>query len=280
MAAKKINTLCILFLLIFMTTLLFSCKHKNQNNKGKIFVTVQIQKSLLENLVKEKYEIVSLIPPNVSEEAYDPSPSEISDLSQSKAYFSISGIGFSKILLEKIRSACPNTPIFDNSKGIHILSADPHIWNSTSNLKKISFNMYEALLKMDPPDSAYFKENLDKLENRIDKTDDSIRTLLGKSKKRTFIIYHPALGYFAKEYGLRQYSIETDGKEPSTKHIRELIDIVRKENLKIIFIQKGFDLTNAEIIAKETGCRLVVIETLPYFWDKELLRIAKEISNE
>jgi len=88
------------------------------------------------------------------------------------------------------------------------------------------------------------------------------------------------LTYFARDYGLTQYSIETDGKEPSPEQLKILIETAKKEGIKTVFIQQEFDKRNAELIAKETGCRLVVINPLSYEWGEEILRIAQALSNE
>jgi zinc transport system substrate-binding protein len=51
------------------------------------------------------------------------------------------------------------------------------------------------------------------------------------------MIYHPALSYFARDYGLQQISIEEGGKEPSPAHLKDLVDLCRQEDVRIIFIQ-------------------------------------------
>ena len=97
---------------------------------------------------------------------------------------------------------------------------------------------------------------------------------------RSFIIFHPSLGYFANQYDLHQHSIEFEGKNPSPAQIRMLIDDAGKENIKTVFIQRGFDERNAEVIAKEVGADIFEIDPLNYNWDTELIRIAEILSRE
>jgi len=97
---------------------------------------------------------------------------------------------------------------------------------------------------------------------------------------RAFIIYHPALSYFARDYGLHQISIEEGGKEPSPAHLKGLMDLCRKEGVRIIFVQPEFDRRNAEIIARQTGTRVVPINPLSYDWEEEMLNVAKSLSTE
>lgn len=73
------------------------------------------------------------------------------------------------------------------------------------------------------------------------------------------MIYHPALSYFARDYGLHQISIEEGGKEPSPAHLKELIDLCKAEDVRVIFVQPEFDKRNAETIAQQTGTKVVPI---------------------
>ena len=84
----------------------------------------------------------------------------------------------------------------------------------------------------------------------------------------------------ARDYGLTQYCIETDGKEPSPEQLKTLIETAKAEGIKTVFIQQEFDKKNAELITKETGCRLIIINPLSYNWGEEILRIAKALSDE
>ena len=102
-----------------------------------------------------------------------------------------------------------------------------------------------------------------------------MKLLLEPYKGTSFIIYHPALTYFAREFGLNQLCIELDGKEPSPAQLKELIETARASQAKVVFVQQEFDQKNAELIAQETGCRLVRINPLAYDWRKEMVNLAK-----
>jgi zinc transport system substrate-binding protein len=70
-----------------------------------------------------------------------------------------------------------------------------------------------------------------------------------------------------------------DGKEPSPALLAQLITTAKEQDVKVIFIQQEFDKKNAELVAKETGCRLEVINPLSYHWNRELIHIAKVLAN-
>lgn len=97
---------------------------------------------------------------------------------------------------------------------------------------------------------------------------------------RSFIIYHPALSYLARDYALKQYSIEFEGKNPSPAQMKALIDTARKEGIEVVFVQQGFDTKNAAAIANEIGAKVYRINPLAYEWDKEMIRIARILAGK
>ena len=276
-----------ILLFLFCLFLCFSCAYK-KSDKKIITVTIEPQRYFVEQLVDSVFEVSTMVSPGMSPETYDPSPVQMAKLAGSEAYFRIGRIGFELAWMDKIKSNNPDLKIFDNSEGIVFISSDeeehggvdPHIWSSPKQAVILAQNICNALIALDKEDAAIYRKNLGKLDSKIAETDSIVTALLNKSKDKSFIIYHPALTYFARDYGLTQYCIEIDGKEPTPNQLRQLIELAREKNIKTIFIQQEFDQKNAEIIANETHCRLVVINPLSYNWNEEMVKIAEAISHE
>ena len=92
-----------------------------------------------------------------------------------------------------------------------------------------------------------------------------------------------ALTYFAHDYGMEQISIEDEGKEPNPTHLKNLIDEARSKGISIVFIQKQFDIQNAEAIARSPNSKVVPIDPLNENWLEEmhhLLQVFKENLSE
>jgi zinc transport system substrate-binding protein len=162
----------------------------------------------------------------------------------------------------------------------HDHGVDPHIWSSPKAVRLIVQNMYKSLVEIDPENKNSYAVNLQQLLEKIDSIDEKITQLLQNSSQKAFIIYHPALTYFARDYGLTQYSIETDGKEPSPEQLKTLMETAKRKGVKTVFVQQEFDQKNAELVTKEAGCRLIVINPLSYNWEEEMLHIAQALSDE
>ena len=233
-----------------------------------------------------------MVPKGSSPESYDPTPQQLVSLSKSQAYFRIGHIGFEQAWMKKLEANCPDMKVYDTSKGIDLIrdkghwhgdyfhkgGVEPHIWNSTQNALIIADNIYQALCELDSTHQADYKNRLDSLKQSIQQTDAETRKLL-ENADSTFLIYHPALSYFARDYGLKQISIEEGGKEPSPAQLKKLIETCRNENVHTIFVQQEFDQRNAQLIAHELGIDIVPINPLSYDWTDEMLRTAKALKH-
>jgi len=267
--------------------LLFSCSNKIQQ-ENIITVTIEPQRYFAEQLADSLFQIECMVPAGTSPETYDPTPAQMANLSRSKAYFCIGHIGFEEVWLNRLKQNYPQIPFFDNSQGVSLITSehsheggvDPHTWSSPKATRLIVQNICEALIEIDPANKNRYTANLQHLLGQIDSIDNKITQLLSNSSQKAFIIYHPALTYFARDYGLTQYSIEADGKEPSPEQLKTLMEAVKEKGIKTVFVQQEFDRKNAELVAKGTGCRLIVINPLSYDWRKEMLHIAQALSDE
>ena len=281
--------------LIYILTLfiLSACGNTTQKSEKPILtVTLEPLRYFTEAIAGDNYEVVSMVPKGSSPESYDPTPQQLVNLSKSQAYLRIGYIGFEQAWMKKLEANCPNMKVYDTSKGIDLIrdkghwhgdhfhegGVEPHVWNSTQNALIIADNIYQALCELDSTHQEDYQKRLDVLKQTIRQTDANIRTLL-ENADSTFLIYHPALSYFARDYGLKQVSIEEGGKEPSPAQLKALIETCRNENVHTIFVQQEFDQRNAQLIANELGVNIVSINPLSYDWVKEMIRIAEALKH-
>lgn len=288
------------FLLILL--LLEACHGKGGNrqeasqDKPTITVTIEPLRFFVECVAGDRFHVVSIVPKGSSPETYDPTPQQLMDLTRSTAYFRIGYLGFEQVWLDRLAENAPHLSFFNLSDGIDLIYDDthnhhvaldgqeaetgvePHVWSSTANAQIISANILKALHVLDAAHDSLYFVRYRALCSRIERTDSLIRsTLQAPGADTAFMIYHPALSYFARDYGLHQISIEEGGKEPSPTHLQGLMDICRKENVHVVFVQPEFDRRNAELIARQTGAEVVDINPLAYDWEGEMLRVARAL---
>ncbi len=153
---------------------------------------------------------------------------------------------------------------------------DPHIWLAPSLVKIQSKNILDALTSQDPQNKDYYTKNYQEFISRIEFVDKTIKQNLANStEKKILLTFHPAWGYFAREYNLQQVSIEIEGKAPKLEYIKEIIDFAKAKNIKTIFVQPQFSKKLAEQIAKDIKGKVVTIDPLAYNWDENLINVSK-----
>lgn len=275
----------------FIATLcLTACQNNPKTNTRILTVTIEPLRFFTEAIAGDKFQVISMVPKGSSPETYDPTPQQLVSLNQSEAYLRIGHIGFEQAWMKKLQDNAPDMKVFDTSEGIDFIhekghrhgdhyhegGIEPHIWNSTVNASIIANNIYKSLCRLDEPNKTYYQTRLHTLLNMIAETDQRVRTCL-ENADSTFLIYHPALSYFARDYGRKQISIEEGGKEPSPAHLKRLIETCRREKARVIFVQQEFDQRNARLIADELGVKVILINPLSYDWQKEMLNIAKSL---
>jgi zinc transport system substrate-binding protein len=91
------------------------------------------------------------------------------------------------------------------------------------------------------------------------------------------MIYHPNLAYLARDYGLKEISVETDGKEPSPSGMKSLVDEALAEGIHTVFLQREYDPRNARAVAAEIGAEIVVIDPLSADWLNSTSAIIDEL---
>ena len=259
---------------------LFSCSSAKNDNANKITVSIEPLRYLTEQIVGDRFEVVTMVPKGSSPETYEPTARQMADLSESILYIKVGELGFERTWMPRLTSNAPHITVVNSSEGItsHI-GDDPHSWMSARNAIIMAHNIYEAVKRIDVKDSVLFRQRLDSLCSVIHATDKYIRQTTAQAHCKSFIIYHPALTYFASDYGLEQLALEEHGREPSAAELEQIISTARAKGVKTMFVQREFANRNVDIITNTIGARKVEINPLGYDWNKEMRRIAAEMTN-
>jgi zinc transport system substrate-binding protein len=277
--------LCILF-----SVFLSSCGHR-VNETGNRIITVSIApfKYFVDEIAGDDFEVNVMVPAGSNPHIYEPFPEQIIKLRSSVAYISNGYLGFEMTWLDRFYETNRSMkklslgekidPIVSghHHDGDNIEGADPHYWVSPKCAMIMSSSLKEFLCQLNPSQKQKYETNYQSLILKIQDIDKMAQTLFSGLKNRSFMIYHPNLGYLARDYGLEEITVENDGKEPSPSWMRELIDHARKEGLKVIFVQREYDTKNARAIAGETGAEVEIIDPLSEDWLKSTTDIINAV---
>ncbi|WP_094226839.1 metal ABC transporter solute-binding protein, Zn/Mn family [Methanolobus psychrotolerans] len=322
------KTMIVLVMLLSMGILLAAGCVGEQNISGTtsdaegmvVAVSILPQAELVEKVAGDNVKVVVMVPPGSSPHSYEPTPSQLKDMSNAKIYAMVgSGITIEDTLMSKIADLNPDMMVIDCSKGITLLEMDahahgdeedehaheaedeghvheaedeehaheaeehdpeeggmdPHIWTSPDNVAVMVENIYTGLVAIDPDNGATYLENKNAYLAELEVLDAEIKATLSGKEGSSFMVYHPAWGYFANHYGLVQVPVEIEGKEPSVMGMKAIIDEAKEKGIKIIFVQSGFSTVSASAIAKEIGGEVVEVDPLAKDYIDNLAKVAE-----
>lgn len=271
-------------LLVFATLfLLHACK----KDKGRVVsVSILPQKYMVEKIAGDYLRVNVMVPPGMNPATCDLNMEQLKQLYDSDLCFLIGNLPFEITHLLPVLEKRRNIRVVNHSEDLPLLrgscrhhspdhqhGTDPHIWLSPVYAAKMAEEIYQTLAARYPERQEMFRQRRDALLTEIKATAEKADDILADRRGRAFLIYHPALTYFAEEYGLRQISIEDEGKEPDPTHLKTIIDYARAQDIRLLFIQKQFDEQNAQAIAREIGGEVVSIDPLAENWTAEMNRL-------
>ncbi len=271
---------------------LCSCAQPAQPEEETLYVSILPLKSIVGGIVGDDFDVRVLVPAGASPETFEPTPRQFVDLNRARLIFNVGLIDFETTLLGKIEA---RDKVVDLSRGIDLIAGscshahgkeaahgdcaesgttaehahghshahgiDPHVWTSPKALQRMAANAYEAIHAL-WPDSVKYTENHARLQEQLAALDARTAGKIAASGVRYFIIYHPALTYYARDYGLQQVAIEDDGKEPSARALARLIEQARHDGVRRIFYQSQFPASAVEVIARDIEAQSVAIDPL------------------
>lgn len=283
---------CITLLAVLCVMLAASCGSRTGNTGGKkiLAVSIEPQKYIVSAIAADEYDIEVVVPRGTSPETFDPAPSTLVRLASGTAYIRMGFLPFETAFAERLAASGKGMHTMNMSAGIETMAdscghahgphtADPHTWMSLANVKIMADSLCTFLQRLNPDNKAIYASRLDSLQRVLDAKDTEIRSLLPESDN-AFMIYHPVMSYFARDYGLQQIVIEEGGKEPSPATLQRSIDQARKAGVRYIFVQPEFDRRNAEVIAAETGATVEVLNPLAYDFTDEMVRFARKLAHD
>jgi zinc transport system substrate-binding protein len=228
-----------------------------------------------------------LVQPGQDPHIFEPTPRQVIRLSKARLFFKI-GMSFEDRLTERITAGDARTTIIDTAANITRLGgvdpdedagADPHVWLAPRLLKQMAANIAAALSAADPAHEQDFRANQAALDADLDALDHRFAASLAPYRGQAFYVFHPAFGYFADAYGLRQDSVEIEGKPPTPRQLVKLIQTARADHVKIIFLQPRFNQQAAESIAQSLGGAVMPMDDLAYDVVANLNNIAATVGD-
>lgn len=268
----------------------FGCSDMPDNRTGRsVTVSILPLKYFVDRISDSSIGVTVLVPPGVSPETYEPAMSQLIAASKGSLFFGISILGFEQGWQEQLSSLGNDTKYIDVSGNMELISGthghhdedhhghDPHIWLAPVNARIIAENIFKALCVKWPGDTALFNRNYLDLIKEINETEEYIKFNINNLPNKKFLIYHPALAYYAHQFGLIQIALEQDGKNPSPAYLKDLFDKVAAENMNHILVQVEIPADRVAPLAEQIKAEIVHFDPLMYNWKENMLDITHKL---
>ena len=271
-----------------------SCKSNQQkvgmaesNAKPTVTVTIPPYKYFVEKIAGDKVDVNVMVSNGNNPETYEPNAQQMMELSNSALYLKVGSIGFEQTWIKKLQDNAPDMKLIDTSVGITPAKTpggniDPHVWMSCKNARIIASNIFKALCQLEPENKTFFQKSYQQLLSSIDRQDSIIRKSFKDNPEmvRKFVIYHPILTYFARDYQLEQLAIEEEGREPSAAQLKSLIERARKQKIRYCLIQAEFANRNTTTFIKESQTKAMDINPLQADWANAMKEVSLAVQGK
>ncbi len=247
-----------------------------------VVVTIPVLKDLVEQVGGPHVRVTSLLKGYENEHTYSPKPSDLVAVRNAQLLFEV-GLGLEVWVANLVKSAGrPSLTVITTSKGIDLIPDDqegeaghedvgahprgnPHVWLDPENAVTMMRQVTEVLVKANPGHAQEFLQNQATFLKRLDQLRAELADRLSKLGDRRFIAHHPAWPYFARRFGFVIVgTIQTQSaSEPSAIQLQRLITTIKKERVKAVVSEIQLSQRLPELLARETGARVVVLTTLP-----------------
>lgn len=260
-----------------------ACSRSRSEAKRLLAVSIPPQAWLLEKIAGSNFDIEVIYQAGSDPETYEPTTRQIAALNRAEALFTIGGLPFENNTLPGLNDR--KNAIVATAKGIeritdtHSGGDDPHIWTTPANLRVIARAMADKLIEIDPSNAPLYRKNMDALASELDSLDSQIHRRLEPVSSRSFLIWHPSLSYYARNYGLRQLPLQEEGKEASPRQLADRLRAAKEAGTATVVVEQAHDPQKVLSAAAEIGAaNKVEINLMNRDIVSELLKLTDGIS--
>lgn len=253
-----------------------------------ILVSVAPHKYFVEKIAGDTLKVGLIVPAGASAHTYEPSPKQMLRASTASIWFRIGEI-FETKAIRAIQDHQPNLKVIDLRQGLdliggaeecghshcHCNAMDLHFWLSPRLGQIQAETIAKTLIDTYPEHAELYKTRLKIFQQELQKLDEKIKSILTTIPNRHILVSHPAYAYFCRDYDLKQFSIECEGKDPSPQQLTQLLRDARQYKIKTIFIQSQYSNKGARLVAEAIGARVMNLDPYAENVPTSLLEIAQ-----
>lgn len=237
------------------------------SSKMKIIATIAPLADFAVQVGGDAVEVILLLPPGASPHTFSPTPGVVEKISRANIYLKV-GAGLDFWADRIVRAIDKPMVVIECTEGLNLLamgggdlgaySRDPHIWLDPIHAVFIVDKLGRTFASIDPENALRYERNAGDYIRKLRELDSEISDRLAQLSQREIITFHPSWNYFAKRYKLNIIGVleEGTGREPSPRHLDDLLKSLRSLDRPVIFAEPQYDPRPAETLAREAGAKV------------------------
>ncbi len=274
---------------LLLMLLLQGCSDSNRSGKLQVVTSIEPLAYFVERIGGERVSVSVMVPPGGDPHSYEPTPRQMVRLGSAAMFVKAgSGVEFELNWMPRFLELNRGLRICDASSGVQLIPMshdgdvygaghshgryDPHFWLSPENARLIAANIERSLAMADPSHRAVYAANRSALDKELLALEGELQRRLSGVANRRFIVFHPAWGYYARDFGLQQLAVEQEGKSVTPVQMVRVIEAARAHNIRIVFVSPQFSSVQADAIARDIGGKTVLIDPLSRDYQNNLRR--------
>jgi zinc transport system substrate-binding protein len=278
-----------LLVLLLLVPLLSGCvSQKEVTGQIKVATTIIPLGEFVHAVGGDRVSVTVLVPPGAEPHTFEPSPSQIREVADADIYAE-NGAGLES-WMDNILLVNPRMLVVDTSRGVSLIAGageiangggramDTHIWLSPRNAMIQVRNICDGLTRVDPAGKDYYSNNSENYIIKLKELDAYLNSTFAETKKKKFVVLHPAWTYLARDYGLEQIAIEVEEKEPGPRYLTAVVNVALANNITTVFVEPQYNPKMAEVISKEINGKVVSIDDLAPNYIENLKSVGEKIA--
>lgn len=252
--------------------------------------------SIVKAVAGSGVEVMTVAEKSADPETFEPTVSQMMKIADADVLFTVGTLPFEKSLSENLRSDGRGVKVADVASDIEKIhgthshrhrdgsvvthdDVDPHVWSSLRCMEEMTRSVCATLSEFYPDSADCFKRRADIFVSRLDSANKLLTAkFAADTLDRVFMIWHPSLSYFARDYSLKQIAVGAEHKENTPARIRSAMEAARESGVRVMFLQKNMDPRMAESITGTASLRVCTFDPMEEDMINELIKVADEIT--
>lgn len=263
-----------------------------EQEKPIVLVTISPYAYFTERIAGDTVQVQVLVPPEMNVHIYEPSPKLVQTSGNAKVWFRIDE-PFEQRIVKAFRERNPKMALVNLQEGIDLIEEknlirsacghyhggkDLHTWASPKIALQQSEMIAKTLIELFPEQKELYQKNFNALAADLKALDQELSSMLLPFKGEAILISHPSLGYFCRDYGLLQLSVECEGKDPRPKDVEQILSMANVYHVRSVFLQNGFNNQGAQYFAAKLHLHIYRIDPYARDYLNNMRQIAEYIA--